>query len=412
MFKDYKKYLETSLKVYLFVLVIIFILKIVGLGDFQLELNNPIILKINEIFQTYKIVDLYYIITLYLYSFFITSIVCVDNSKKMGIYILFMMPVIFFAKYLDGIINNTLIVAGMDILFLFILSFIFNLKFSRMKFKKLIINFIKVILLNTIFQVISMYTRVSSYNTLDYGFIVNFILDFDYILLLIIYHKIYFYKGGVLCYLTEVGSSLQNKISLKKLLQRLQKNLQNSKEEFKNKNKEERLSIVIYTILSLIWNVLSLIIILIMAKLNNAFVECLFILTSFWLSKSSFGKPFHFDSMAICFVVSNLTYYILIRVTTPLGISIIIPILLGVGLSYVTSKFVKKTYKPLYRGMPKDLFEETILQVVDKDSDKYNICYEFYIEKKSDLSLSYKYNYTVSGIRKIKDRINDKIKRL
>ena len=116
--------------------------------------------------------------------------------------------------------------------------------------------------------------------------------------------------------------------------------------------------------------------------------------------------------MMICFIVSNLTYYFLNRVTTPLGISIIIPILLGVGLSYVTSKFVKKTYKPLYRGMPKDLFEETILQVTEKDSDKYNICYEFYIDKKSDLSLSYKYNYTVSGIRKIKDRINEKIKRL
>ena len=86
--------------------------------------------------------------------------------------------------------------------------------------------------------------------------------------------------------------------------------------------------------------------------------------------------------------------------------------MLGVGLSYVTSKFVKKTYKPLYRGMPKDLFEETILQVTEKDSDKYKICYEFYIDKKSDLSLSYKYNYSVSGIRKIKDRINEKIKRL
>ena len=116
--------------------------------------------------------------------------------------------------------------------------------------------------------------------------------------------------------------------------------------------------------------------------------------------------------MAICFIVSNLTYYFLNRITTPLGISILIPILLGVGLSYFTSKFVKKSYKPLYRGMPKDLFEETILKIVDKDSDKYKICYEFYIDKKRDLSLSYKYNYSVSGIRKIRDRINNKIKRL
>ena len=90
----------------------------------------------------------------------------------------------------------------------------------------------------------------------------------------------------------------------------------------------------------------------------------------------------------------------------------IVPILLGVGLSYVTSKLVKKTYKPLYRGMPEELFEETILKVVDKDSLKYKICYDFYIKKKSIISLSIKYNYTESGIRKIKDRVNDNIKRL
>ena len=116
--------------------------------------------------------------------------------------------------------------------------------------------------------------------------------------------------------------------------------------------------------------------------------------------------------MAQCFVVSNLTYYCLNRITTPLGISIFVPILLGVGLSYITSKLVKKTYKPLYKGMPKDLFEETILKVTDKDSIKYKICYDSYIERESDVSLSFKYNYSIAGIRKIKDRINAKIKEL
>ena len=88
------------------------------------------------------------------------------------------------------------------------------------------------------------------------------------------------------------------------------------------------------------------------------------------------------------------------------------PILLGVGLSYVTSKLVKKAYKPLYKGMPTDIFEETILKIVDKNSKKYKICYDFYILNQSDLSLSFKYNYSVAGIRKIKDRINAKIKEL
>ena len=116
--------------------------------------------------------------------------------------------------------------------------------------------------------------------------------------------------------------------------------------------------------------------------------------------------------MLQCFIVSNISYYILNRITTPLGISIFVPILLGVGLSYLTSKLVKKTYKPLYKGMPKELFEETILKVADKNSLKYKICYDFYIRGKSDLSLSFEYNYSLPGIRKIKNRINDKIREL
>jgi hypothetical protein len=116
--------------------------------------------------------------------------------------------------------------------------------------------------------------------------------------------------------------------------------------------------------------------------------------------------------MAQCFIVSNLTYYFLNRITTPIGISVLIPIMLGVGLSYFTSKLVKKMYKPLYKGMPEDLFEETILKVADKDSDKYKICYDYFINKENALYLSGKYAYSEAGIRKIVNRINDKIKRL
>ena len=181
---------------------------------------------------------------------------------------------------------------------------------------------------------------------------------------------------------------------------------------FKKQTKENKIAIIIYLGLSLIWNIFTIFVVLLIANLNHTFIECIFILTSFWLSKKVFGKAFHLKSMIQCFIVSNLTYYCLNRITTPLGISIIIPILLGVGLSYVTSKLVKKTYKPLYKGMPEELFVETILKIVDKDSTKYKICYDFYIKNESDVSLSFKYNYSVAGIRKIKDRLNKKIKEL
>lgn len=401
MFKDYKKYLETSLKVYLFVLIIIFILKIVGLDYFGLDINNPVIIKVDQLFTQYHLVDIWYSITLYINIYFIMSIAANDISMKMKIKCLVILILFILIQLLTAKFNLT------NYKFLFeIIIFLVALRFKNIK------RFIFVYLFNCIYQIISLVTRIGCVSLKIDSFVYQFIMQLDFLILLIISHKVYFSKGGINLCGVEVYSSSLKKINLKKSLQKLQKNLQNSREAFKKQSKQEKLTIIIFTILSLIWNTLSVLVVLVVAKINHTLIECIFILTSFWLSKKSFGKPFHFNSMVICFVVSNLTYYFLNRVTTPLGISIIIPILLGVGLSYVTSKFVKKTYKPLYRGMPKDLFEETILQVTEKDSDKYKICYEFYIDKKSDLSLSYKYNYSVSGIRKIKDRINEKIKRL
>ena len=51
MFKDYNKYLSVSLKVYLFVLIIVFILKVVGLDYFGLDINNPTLVKASNFFK-------------------------------------------------------------------------------------------------------------------------------------------------------------------------------------------------------------------------------------------------------------------------------------------------------------------------------------------------------------------------
>ena len=48
MFKDYDKYLKVSLKVYLFVLIIIFIMKMVGIDYFGIEVNSPTLVKISD----------------------------------------------------------------------------------------------------------------------------------------------------------------------------------------------------------------------------------------------------------------------------------------------------------------------------------------------------------------------------
>lgn len=400
MFKDYDKYLSTSLKVYLFVLVIIFIMKIVGLDYFGLEINSSTIIAINDFCLKWKIDYIWYFISLYIQLYLFLCIVC----KKQKLYLITLIGTII--NTITQIIifkydNIDYLYSIISISILLVLPIIINKKFSILRQ-----SFYAIIM--TIYQIISLYIRSINFQY-DYGnFIIDNLLNIDQLLLLLITYKLVFMKGDKKLWEQEVGLSSLKKLNLKNLLTKLQKNWRN----FKKQDKVTKLTYVIYFILSLIWNILSVVLILLIAKLNDTFIECIFILTSFWLSKKSFGKAFHFSSMVKCFIVSNLSYYILKRITTPLGISIIVPILLGVGLSYVTSKLVKKTYKPLYRGMPEELFEETILKVVDKNSLKYKICYNFYIQKKSIISLAIKYNYTESGIRKIKDRVNDKIKRL
>lgn len=409
MFKDYDKYLKTSLKVYIFVLIIIFILKIVGLDYFGIDLNNSLFLRINDFVLKYNLEKIYYSITIYFYVYMFVSISNTDNSKRAKLYSLIFSVVAIALKILETRIANTVIIFLIEFLFLLFICMLYN-KFKEYKliFKKTII----LLLLNTLFQLISLYLRNINYYNINLSFLVRIILDLDYIIMFLIYYNYVFSKGGVKLCGVEVSLSSLKKINLKKSLQKLQKSYQSNLKKFKKKSTEEKLTIIIYIVLSLIWNTLSVVLILFIAVCNDTLSECIFILSSFWLSKGKFGKAFHFNSMLVCFIVSNLTYYTLNRITTPLGISILVPILLGIGLSYVTSKFVKNTYKPLYRGMPEDVFEETILKVVDKDSIKYKICREFYMDNASELSLSFKYNYSIPGIRKIKERINEKIKKL
>lgn len=406
MFKDYDKYLSVSLKVYLFVLVIIFIMKLIGLDYFGLNLDYPIVNFIDNIYENFIIANIINFIFIMFYQHIMTSLIIGFKTYKLTF---ISIPFTFiFQFYLKAFLIKYGLNVVAEILYLLILCYVYIKITKNDKFK--LKKFIIVILLNMFFQLISYATRYKY--SLEYisSPSISIILAIDYTILMLMMYKIYFMKGDAKKweFQDQVGSSLPNKINLLTLLRKLQKNLNN----FKKQDKETKLTIIIYSILSLIWNVFTIFIVLLFAKLNNTFVECIFIITSFWLSKRSFGKAFHLSNMLHCFIVSNFSYYLLNRLTTPLGISIIVPIMLGVGLSYLTSKLVKKVYKPLYRGMSKDLFEETILKVVDKDSEKYKICYEYFIEKKSAVSLSMKYNYSEAGIKKIKDRINNKIKEL
>lgn len=409
MFKDYDKYLYTSINVYLFVLVITFIMKLVGLDYFGLDLNNPMLLELNKFVGKFYLENVWYAITLFLNVYITISLTCNVNNKSIKKYCLLLMPLIILIQYSKNYTGFFAII--IDYAYLFIISLIY-LKFKKIKINKYhSFNYLVIMLINTFVQMFSMIIRNQELSKVTNNFCVNVLLNIDYFIIIIIIHKMYFLKGGTnLCQMV-VSYGLQKLTNLKDLQRKLLKRLQNKpKQRFANKVEENTYKI--YLFLYILWNLLTLVIILIIARLNNTTEECIFIIFGFLITKRVFGKAFHLKNVFYCFILSNLTYYFLNRITTPLGISIFIPITLGVGLSYFTSKLVKKSYKPLYKGMPKELFDEIILKVVDKDSDKYKICYDYFINKQSALYLSGKYNYSEAGIRKIKDRVNEKIKKL
>ncbi|MBO7611054.1 MAG: accessory gene regulator B family protein [Elusimicrobia bacterium] len=408
MFKDYDKYLRASLKVYLFVLVLVFIMKMVGLDYFGLDLNNKIFNYINSNFLNNKItLSIYNITLIMIYQYIMISIICKNNTTKIRLINIYTFPFTLTIQLLKSLLIGSVFSLILELTYLYVLFIIINNLTSKLKLKFFNKKFLIVIILNFIFQFISSISRYKYSITCINNQVADMLLNLDYMFMMLILHKLYFEKGEILCtYQVEVGSFSQTKANLLKLPKRLQRNLHN----FKALDKETKLTYIIYFILSLIWNTLTIVIILLFAKLNGTIIECLFILTSFWLSKRVFGKPFHLPSMKQCFIVSNLTYYILNRITTPLGISILIPIMLGVGLSYITSKLVKKTYKPLYKGMPKEKFEESILKVAEKDSIRYKVCYDFFINKENAIYLASKYNYTEAGIRQIIYMVKKEIK--
>lgn len=399
------KFLSKSLSTYIFLLVTIFIMKLVGLDYFGLDTNNPIILKVNLFLsKNWVLRDILYFIPLWLNQFVMVSVSANSNSKKMVLINIITIPFYYLLEVyklkLFGIYSTII-----EMLYFLSLVLIYKKKINFKTIKR----FLFVVVGIFIVQAISTFTRFRYSFEYVESSIENLILNLDYILMLIMIYKINFMKGDDnKCYQEHQYLSLQKKLNLTQLLTKLQRNLYS----FKQLDKVDKLTYIIYLQLSLLWNTLSVILILLVAKLNNTFIECIFILTSFWLSKRQFGKPFHLKSMSQCFVVSNLTYYVLNRVTTHLGISIFIPILLGVGLSYFTSKLVKNGNPKLYRGIPIDEFDKKILKVTDKNSLHYQICYMYYIERKSELEISHKTNYSIDNIKKIKSKMNKNIEKL
>lgn len=402
--KDLDKLLSSTLKTYFIILIGILIVKMFSLDYFGLDTENEIIVMIDNFISKFHLETIWYAITLYIYTYIILSISCVDNSKRMKLFTLAIIPLCLGIQYMKTVIDCTPLFVFTDLLWLFMLVLVYIKYVRKNKIKKYnIINYWIYCILNICFQSISVVIRdVQIINT--HSTLISILLNFDYIILSIIFYKLYFDIGGISLWDWAVGLFSHLHTLLKTLPTKLQKFYLNNKV----KSKFEKISDSIYIPLFLLWNIFTLLVVLFIATLNHTFVECIIIICSFWINKKTFGKPFHMPTAISCFIVSNLTYYSLNRITIPNGISLIISVFLGVALCYITSKFVKS--KKLYRGMSLNEYENCVLPIYDKGSVYYEIGRLFYVERYSEPWIANKLSYSVPSIQKKKYELRDRVK--
>lgn len=405
--KDKELILKSILKVTLIMIIISAILKFFGLNIFNLDLENKIINKVCDILIEFQPISfLFFGAFLYLDYFFILKLS--DNNKDKWL--------LYFIGALDLLFLN---LAGQYFLFTRIgydfyplYTLIIVIFISSVINKKLnVIRPFIVILIIFLYQSISLFLRNITFND-QYELMYDFLLNFDYMILMIITYYLYLMKGSDFKwmfstnYLGQNSDGVRSSLDLKTTLSKWQKKYQ----LFLNSKREEKAFIIVYLLLSIIYELLNISVIIFVAFLNHTIIECLFILTSFLITKRIFGKPFHFNSATKCFIISNLTYYILNRITFSIGTSFVVPIILGVLLSYITSLFVKsKEEVKLFRGMEENKLKE-ICKEYNLNSLETNILVDFYSNRLSLVKLSLKYNYSKDAIWKKKKVALKKIK--
>lgn len=408
MKKDLDKLLSRTLFTYFSILFIIVILKLFGMNYFGIDVNNKIINNINNFILRWKLENVWYTITLFINTYIIFAMTCNDNSKRMKIFTLITIPMNMIIQIIKTKYNIPLIFMFTDILYLIILAICYIKFIEKEKIHKYNIrNYFVFSIITIIFQFASVLTRNIEI-TNENNFIIYSILDIDYIVLNIFAYKLYFMKGGKDLWVEVLGSFSDLLISLRKLPQKLQQSYQIAKP----KTKQDELANKIYIILFWLYNIFSVFVILFIGSLNNTFIECIFILSSFWINKGVFGKPFHLKKASTCFIVSSLSYYILNRLTWNIGISFLIPVILGISLSYITSKFMAmKENLYLHKGMPEESFYKLITKVTS-NQEHIKICKMYYVDKESNVKIAMRFNYSEINIKKIKQNINNKIKEL
>ena len=397
--KDKVLVVSSILKVTIIMIIISVFLKLLGLDFFALERNNEILNWVSYYLEKCRLNYIISFFTLCVNYYVLFRLIC-KNGKWNYLVTAFIVALVNIIAQISLFSN----LAGYYY-FIFSTAFVFVVPIiidRKLRLKRFLVVSLSLISL----QVVTLFIRNITFNE-NYTVLYDLLLNFDYMILLIIIYYLYLKKGRDIICLEELKAAYsysRRKVSLQKL--------QLSYQEFSKKTKQQKAEIIIYFFLSMLWETFTLGVLFFVAFLNDTIIECIFIVSAFLITKHTFGTPFHFKSAIACFIVSNLTYYALNRIVPSIGISIIIPIVLGILLSYFTSKLVKKRNTKLYRGMS----EEDLLEIVNECNclNKYekDILVDFYSNRMTTVAIGMKHNYAEDTIYIHKKKALAKLKDL
>lgn len=291
---------------------------------------------------------------LFIVNMFFLSGICLKGGIKQNIKVaLCFVPILF----VSGFIKIDISYKSFVLPFVYVLVWGFILKKPVNVLKSIVLTYV----------IIALYQYVSTYiklNTFYFSYIkVNFIQGFLYSIDLLIFMVILLIvRGGTDVWLV-LGNTDKYSLSAEKV-NFVQQDSDDDEaiDALRKLIGKER---IIATILLAGFQLLQLFIVLGVSLLGNTLAECAIIHLSFWLFGIIFKDRWHSKSLVVCTCASAAIFYTASKVSLPFSISIFVPIIIGLLISYALFR-VALHYREWER---KDLFDIstcTEIQMRDK----------------------------------------------
>lgn len=288
---------------------------------------------------------------------------------------------------------------------------------------------VKIIVLNILYQILSLVTKQLGVEAVLTSTFVNIVLMIDYYLLLVVtylkekYNVQIFYKS-IKQWWTLVTLVISNKQSKSKRLQEIQESI--CEEQISNVDK------ILLPIYLIGLGILQFGTVLLIGKLlDGTIINMLYILLSFIISRKIFGESWHADTVLACTSAAALLFTVFDRLSVPLCYSILINGALGTILAFILHKlyvYLNNENKllelenridelNLELSKYKDINPSTLTKQEMRETYKHLTSWEIdllfdVVNKKGRTmkEIADKYNYSVMQIYRIVDKIKRSLK--